>query len=134
MEKFYSPKYFIIYPNAMANVHNVSQVYDNRRVYLHYALSFGSNNTFLGLTQSACFRQYSSPGVERNLSLFPQGKPAGADNSDNCLKIQNLTSPQNKERLKVKINYIYIYKITLNISYSVSPPSLSRSLPLSHSK
>jgi hypothetical protein len=62
--------------------------------------------------------------VERNLSLFPQGKPAGADNSDNCLKIYNLTSPQNKERLNVKINYIY--KITLNLS----SPSLSLSLSL----
>jgi hypothetical protein len=109
MEKFNSPKMFIIYPDAMGSVHSVSQVYKNIRVYLHYAMSYGPKSTFLGLAQSACFRQYSSPGVERNLSLFLRGKAAGADNSDNCLQIYNLTSPQNKERLNVTINYIYMY-------------------------
>ena len=49
VEKFYSPNFFIIYPDAMDNVHNVSQVYKNRCVYLHYALSIGPKNTFLGL-------------------------------------------------------------------------------------
>jgi hypothetical protein len=53
----------------MGIVHNISQVSKNRGVYLHYALSFGPKNTLLGLAQSAPFRQYSSPGVERNLSL-----------------------------------------------------------------
>jgi len=77
--------FFIIYPDAMGNVHNVSQGYKNRRVCLHYALSFWPKNIFLVLARSGCFLQHSSPGVERNLSLFPQGKAAGADNSDNCL-------------------------------------------------
>jgi hypothetical protein len=89
MEKFYSPKFFIIYSAAMGNVHNISQVYKIRGVYSHYPLSFVPKNTFLGLAQSASFRQYtrSSQGVERNLSLFPQGTAAEAVNCDNCLQI-----------------------------------------------
>ena len=96
IEKFYSPKFFIIYPDAMGNVHNVSQGYKNRRAYLHYALSFAPKNIFLGLAQSACFRQYSSPCVEGSLSLFPRGKAAAADNYDNCFNVKNKL-------------YIYIY-------------------------
>jgi len=76
---------------------------------MYYVLSFGPKNIFLALAQLARFRKYSSPGVKRNLSLFPQGKAAGADNSENCLQIYNLTIPQTKERLNVKINCIYIY-------------------------
>jgi hypothetical protein len=69
------------------------------------ALSLGLKNTFLWRSQSESFQQYNSPGVERNLSLFPQGKVAGAVNCDSCLQIFNLSIPQNKERLTVKINY-----------------------------